>query len=92
MIIQLLFAKHSHRSMKFQALSNGLNNERRIDILWELSFNFNQATLNWPSTTQGLQKHDRSIYIQDSRSSIAYLPMIDIMSVPFLVLPMTNAC
>ena len=31
------------RSMKFQALSTGLNNERRIDILWELSFNFYQA-------------------------------------------------
>ena len=75
--------------MKFQALSNSLNNERRVDILWELSFNFNQATLNWPSTTQGLQKHGRSICIQDSGSSV-YLPKIDIMSVPFFVLPMTN--
>ena len=45
-MIQLPFAKHSHRSMKFQVLPNGRNNERRVDILWELSFNFNQATLN----------------------------------------------
>ena len=45
-IIQFHFANYAHRNMKFEELpKTPLDCDRRVDILWELSFSFKQATI-----------------------------------------------
>ena len=75
-IMQLRFAKHARRSMKFQALPNGLDYDKRVDILWELSFNFKQATPNWPGMMHTIHRGNE----HPGQSSVVYLPMIDMYS------------
>ena len=55
----------------------------------ELSFNFNQATLNCPSTTRHTF-YISMIEVHPGQSSIVYLPMINMISLPFLVLVITK--
>ena len=75
-IIRLRFAKHARRSMKFKALPNGLDYDRRVDILWELSFNFKQEAPNWPGMMHTIHSGNE----HPGQSSIVYLPMIDMYS------------
>ena len=87
MIIQLPFTKHSYRNMKFQALPNSLNNERKVDILWSYRLTSTRQPLI------GQARHTfyiSMIEVHPGQSSIVYLPMIDIISVPVLVLPITK--
>ena len=60
MIIQLPFKKHSYRNMKFQAPPNGLNNERKVDILWSCRLPSTRQPLFGQARWYVLHKHDRS--------------------------------
>ena len=75
-IIEHLFASHAHRNINFQELPKHLDCDRRIDILWELSFNFKQATPNW----QGMMHTVHRGSEHPGQSSVVYLPIIDMYS------------
>ena len=75
-IIQLRFARHACRSVKFQNLPKFLGSDSRLDILWELSFSFKQATPNW----QGMMHTFHRGNEHPGQSSVIFLPMIDMYS------------
>ena len=75
-IIEHRFSSHAHRNINFQELSKYLDCDRRIDILWELSFNFKQATPNW----QGMMHTVHRGSGHPGQSSVVYLPIIDMYS------------
>ena len=71
-IMQFHFANYAHRNMKFQELpKTPLDCDRRVDILWELSFNFKQATPNW----QGMMHTVHQGKEHPGQSSVVFLPI-----------------
>ncbi len=46
-ILEYRFAKHACREVVFQEFPRFVDCDRRIDILWEVSLRFKQATPNW---------------------------------------------
>ncbi len=74
-IIEHRFSGHVHRTVKFQELPKHVC-DRRIDLLWELSFNFKRATPNW----QGMMHTVHRGSEHPGQSSVLYLPIIDMYS------------
>ncbi len=74
-IIEHRFSGHAHRTVKFQELPKHVC-DRRIDLLWELSFNFKRATPNW----QGMMHTVHRGSEHPGQSSVLYLPIIDMYS------------
>jgi 5'-3' exonuclease len=72
-IIEYRFATHARRTMKFEKLAPLLDCDRRVDVLWELSFNFKQDVPSW----QGMMHIVHQGNEHPGQSSIVYLPMID---------------
>ena len=75
-IKQLRFANKACRDILFQDLPRFLDCDDRIDILWELSFNFKQTLPNW----QGMMHILHQGNDHPGQSSIVFLPMIDMYS------------
>ena len=76
-IIDLRFAKHVCRSMKYQDLPKLIPDfDMRIDILWELVFSFRQETPNWPGMMHTFYRGKD----HPGQSSVIFLPMIDMYS------------
>ncbi|KAJ8043656.1 hypothetical protein HOLleu_10851 [Holothuria leucospilota] len=72
-IIEYRFATHALRNIKFQKLPGLQHCDMRVDILWELSFHFKQPVPNW----QGMMHILCQGQMHPGRSSVHYLPMID---------------
>ncbi len=70
-IIEHRFSGHAHRTVKFQELPKHVC-DRRIDLLWELSFNFKRATPNW----QGMMHTVHRGSEHPGQSSVLYLPIL----------------
>ena len=75
-IIQFHFANYAHRNMKFQELPKHLDCDRRVDILWELSFNFKQATPYWQGMVHTVHQGNE----HPGQSFVVFLPIIDMYS------------
>lgn len=69
-------AKHIRQNVTFRQLPQLLDGDNRVDVLWELSFNFKQSTPGWHGMMHII--HDRNQH--PGQSSIRYLPMIDMYS------------
>ena len=65
-----------HQDKKFQNICNPNVYDRRVDIYWQLSFNFNNSVPNWQGMMHTLHKGNQ----HPGQSSIIYLPMIDMYS------------
>lgn len=75
-IVEYRFAKHACREILFKELPKPNKCDGPVDLLWELSFSFKQATPNWPGMMYIIhQGHDHP-----GQSSVVYLPMIDMYS------------
>ena len=75
-IIDHRFARHVRREITFNELPHLTKCDSRIDVLWELSFNFKQATPGW----QGMMHIIYQGNDHPGQSLIRYLPMIDMYS------------
>ena len=75
-IIDHRFAKHVRRDITFRELPSLTECDMRVDLLWELSFNFKQTTPGW----QGMMHIIYQGNEHPGQSSIRYLPMIDMYS------------
>ena len=75
-IIDHRFARHVRREITFNELPDLTKCDTRVDVLWELSFNFKQATPGW----QGMMHIIYQGNDHPGQSSIRYLPMIDMYS------------
>ena len=75
-ILEYRFAKHACHEVVFQDISRFVECDRRIDILWEVSLRFKNDTPNWQGMMHIL--HEGSQH--PGRSSVAFLPMINMYS------------
>ena len=75
-ILEYTFANHACREIVFQELPRFLNCDRRVDILWEVSLHFKQATPNWQGMMHILHQGTQ----HPGQSSVTFLPMIDMYS------------
>ena len=75
-IIDHRFARHVRREITFNELPHLTKCDTRVDVLWELSFNFKQATPGW----QGMMHIIYQGNDPPGQSLIRYLPMIDMYS------------
>ena len=75
-IIQYRFAKHACRSVKFKHLPTSLAVDMKVDIFWELALSYKQSTPNWQGMMHMLHRGKE----HSGKSSVQYLPMIDLYS------------
>ena len=75
-IIDHHFAKHVLQDITFRELPSSAECDNRIDLLWELSFNFKQAMPGW----QGMMHIIHQGNEHPGQSSVRFLPMIDMYS------------
>ena len=75
-IIDHRFATHVCRDVAFAALPSLPEFDQRIDMLWELSFNFKQAIPGWHGMMHNIFEGNE----HPGQSSVRYLPMIDLYS------------
>ena len=75
-IKELRFCNHICQSIKFIGLPANVAFGMDVDILWELSSNYKEAIPNW----QGMMHTIHHNKEHPGKSSIVYLPMIDMYS------------
>ncbi|CAJ1064633.1 hypothetical protein SNEBB_002215, partial [Xyrichtys novacula] len=73
-IIEYRYTLHVNRNIEFQALSYTSDVcDRKVDICWEMSFQFRQSTPSWNGMMHLLHKECE----YPGKSSVQFLPMID---------------
>ena len=75
-IVEYRFSKHAYRSIKFKQLPTPLTVDIQVDIFWELALSYRQPTPNWQGMMHLLHKGKK----HPGKSSVQYLPMIDLYS------------
>ena len=75
-IIDYRFANKTRRDIVFQVLPPLPDCDKRIDILWELSCSFKENLPNWQGMMHIIHRDNE----HPGKSSVVYLPMIDMYS------------
>ena len=75
-ILEYRFARHACHEVVFEDLPRFLDCDQRIDILWEVSLGFKEATPNWQGMMHILHQGSH----HPGQSSVKFLPMINMYS------------
>ena len=75
-ILEYRFAKHACHEVVFEDLPIFFDSDNRIDIMWEVSLGFKEATPNWQGMMHILHQGSQ----HPGQSSVKFLPMINMYS------------